>query len=92
MELNERLALYSMTERADGPLVVPSVNDSPMLEFRVREGQVLKRWLLPDGQEYLDGASAWHPLDRRILLELCSAGSPLADWLRARGIRPEREG
>lgn len=63
-------------------IVLPSVNDCPMIEaVRRDDGRIFRRALLPDGEEYIDGGSEWREATQEDLRAWQSVGSPLAALL-----------
>lgn len=87
MALNDRLAQYGITARDDGTLVGTSTDRAPRIEIRIDAGQVLMRL---HRTRCPDRGSNWQPVDRDILLWWFRRDSPIAAWLRRRGIVPGR--
>lgn len=72
-------------------LTIPSVNGSPIVEYRDIDGHpvpymvtIQRRMLTPDGDEYLDGASEWRTITIGEVADQIRIDGPVAEWLRSR--------
>lgn len=73
--------------------VLDSVDGCPRVEFRFCDsslGRVLvRRRLLPDGQEYDDGTSDWLVVPQSDVLYHVSRRTPVGEWLMERMMEVE---
>lgn len=73
-------------------LTLPSVNDSPIVEYRAIDGHpvpykvtIQRRMLTPDGEEYgASELSQWHTVTVDEIIDQVRLDGPVAEWLRSR--------
>ncbi len=74
----------------DPLLRLDSIDGGPVVEYRVSDGEVERRTLLPDGGRYRDGGSRWQALSEEEVAEAARSLGDVAGWLRSVGAWPRR--
>ena len=59
-----------------------SVNGSPRVEYRRRDGWIERRATLPDGQPYRDTGSPWIVQTDAEIRDVTRLDTPLSRWIR----------